>query len=105
MSGSKKCPGCGKTVYFAEKIDGVSQASAGGPDWWHRPCFKCAKCAVSLQPGNFKDHDGKIFCSKCYGAEIKLQGYGYGNSLESFQDHGNAETELDTSGATDYPLK
>lgn len=45
-------------VYFAEKTDGVNG------DWWHKMCFRCQTCKVALQPGNFKEHAGEIFCSK-----------------------------------------
>ena len=68
-------------VYFAEKVDGVDG------DWWHKLCFKCnePKCRKQLEPGNYSDHGGKLFCKRCYATQVKLQGYGYGNSLDSYR--------------------
>jgi hypothetical protein len=68
-------------VYFAEKADGIDG------DWWHKLCFKCnePKCRKALEPGNYSDHAGKLFCKRCYATQVKLQGYGYGNSLDSYR--------------------
>jgi len=93
-SGTKKCPGCSKTVYFAEKADGVKG------EWWHKLCFKCAEpqCKVALSAGNFQDHDGKLYCKRCYNSQFTHQGYGHGG-LQSFTDpYGvHPDSELVTS--------
>ncbi|XP_067881539.1 cysteine-rich protein 3-like isoform X2 [Heterodontus francisci] len=38
------CPGCGKVVYFAEKVTSLGRN-------WHRPCLRCERCQKTLTPG------------------------------------------------------
>ena len=76
--GGNGCPGCGKTVYAAEKMTGLNN------EWWHKLCFKCAKCSTALTAGNWQDNGGKIYCKKCYGLHFANQGYGAGR-VASFQ--------------------
>ncbi|KAL4640777.1 cysteine-rich protein 3 [Arapaima gigas] len=38
------CPGCGKAVYFAEKVMSLGRN-------WHRPCLRCERCRKTLTPG------------------------------------------------------
>eukprot|EP01098_Paradermamoeba_levis_P005495 TRINITY_DN2313_c0_g1_i1.p1 TRINITY_DN2313_c0_g1~~TRINITY_DN2313_c0_g1_i1.p1 ORF type:complete len:154 (+),score=50.16 TRINITY_DN2313_c0_g1_i1:71-463(+) len=56
---SNKCPSCGKTVYFAERVVAL------GKDF-HKICLKCSQCSKKLEPGNFSDRDEKLFCKGCY---------------------------------------
>jgi len=96
--GNKKCPGCGKSVYFAEKLDGING------DWWHKLCFRCSQqeCKKIMGPGNFHEHDGKLYCKRCYDSHFRHQGYGFGG-LDSFKDpHGvHPESEV----VQDPPVK
>mmetsp|Transcript_30438 Transcript_30438/g.76440 ORF Transcript_30438/g.76440 Transcript_30438/m.76440 type:complete len:96 (-) Transcript_30438:12-299(-) len=87
-SQSQKCPGCNKTVYFAEKVVGLNK-------WWHKPCFKCTKCSKTLQPAQFSDHEDKPYCKRCYDNSFRHQGYGFGQSggLDCFPELG-AEGEI-----------
>eukprot|EP00055_Hartaetosiga_balthica_P016834 m.108299 g.108299 ORF g.108299 m.108299 type:complete len:95 (+) comp9187_c2_seq1:62-346(+) len=82
-----KCPKCGKTVYFAEKV------TALGSDW-HKLCLKCTKCNKILANGSFLEHDGNPYCEKpCYQTLFGAQGFGRGGT-ESYQDFGKSKSEL-----------
>ncbi|KAG2467462.1 cysteine-rich protein 2 isoform X2 [Polypterus senegalus] len=55
------CPGCGKVVYFAEKVMSLGRN-------WHRPCLRCERCKKTLTPGGHAEHDEKPYCHvPCYG--------------------------------------
>ncbi|XP_005996726.1 cysteine-rich protein 3 isoform X2 [Latimeria chalumnae] len=55
------CPGCGKAVYFAEKVMSLGRN-------WHRPCLRCERCKKTLAPGGHAEHEGRPFCHvPCYG--------------------------------------
>uniref|UniRef100_A0A6U1XUR0 Cysteine-rich protein 1 n=1 Tax=Vannella robusta TaxID=1487602 RepID=A0A6U1XUR0_9EUKA len=88
LGGAPKCPKCGKTVYFAEKQNILKQD-------WHKACVKCETCNKKLEPGNFSDREGKIYCKTCYNLAAGVAGYGYGNTQSSFQSYGKAESTLD----------
>ncbi|XP_053093397.1 cysteine-rich protein 3 isoform X2 [Pangasianodon hypophthalmus] len=38
------CPGCGKVVYFAERVMSLGRN-------WHRPCLRCERCKKTLTSG------------------------------------------------------
>eukprot|EP00009_Paramoeba_aestuarina_P009183 CAMPEP_0201520454 /NCGR_PEP_ID=MMETSP0161_2-20130828/11364_1 /ASSEMBLY_ACC=CAM_ASM_000251 /TAXON_ID=180227 /ORGANISM="Neoparamoeba aestuarina, Strain SoJaBio B1-5/56/2" /LENGTH=168 /DNA_ID=CAMNT_0047918829 /DNA_START=56 /DNA_END=562 /DNA_ORIENTATION=- len=50
-----KCAICDKTVYPLEKF-------IAGDKAYHKWCFKCAECNITLNLKNFKALDGKIYC-------------------------------------------
>uniref|UniRef100_A0A8C9R959 Cysteine-rich protein 3 n=1 Tax=Scleropages formosus TaxID=113540 RepID=A0A8C9R959_SCLFO len=55
------CPGCGKVVYFAEKVMSLGRN-------WHRPCLRCERCRKTLTPGGHAEHEGRPYCHvPCYG--------------------------------------
>ncbi|XP_043118183.1 cysteine-rich protein 2 isoform X2 [Puntigrus tetrazona] len=55
------CPGCGKAVYFAEKVMSLGRN-------WHRPCLRCVRCKKTLTPGGHAEHEGSPYCHvPCYG--------------------------------------
>ncbi|XP_066552839.1 cysteine-rich protein 3 [Amia ocellicauda] len=55
------CPGCGKVVYFAEKVMSLGRN-------WHRPCLRCQRCKKTLTSGGHAEHEGKPYCHvPCYG--------------------------------------
>eukprot|EP01094_Clydonella_sp_ATCC50884_P001828 TRINITY_DN1137_c0_g1_i1.p2 TRINITY_DN1137_c0_g1~~TRINITY_DN1137_c0_g1_i1.p2 ORF type:complete len:145 (+),score=41.61 TRINITY_DN1137_c0_g1_i1:20-454(+) len=83
-----KCPKCGKTVYFAERQQVLGQD-------WHKPCVKCESCNKKLEPGNFADREGKIYCKPCYNSAAGIKGYsGAGGALDSFKSFGQGESSL-----------
>ncbi|XP_023652112.1 cysteine-rich protein 3 isoform X3 [Paramormyrops kingsleyae] len=68
------CPGCGRVVYFAEKVMSLGRN-------WHRPCLRCERCKKTLTSGGHAEyitrvltpaflyqHEGKPYCHvPCYG--------------------------------------
>ncbi|XP_023686159.1 uncharacterized protein [Paramormyrops kingsleyae] len=67
------CPGCGKVVYFAEKVSSLGRN-------WHRPCLRCERCKKTLTPGGHAEHDGKPFCHvPCYGYLFGPKGVNIGD--------------------------
>jgi hypothetical protein len=55
---NKKCAVCNKTAYPLESVE------AGGKTW-HKLCFKCSVCKITLNVTSFKAHDGGVFCGGC----------------------------------------
>ncbi|CAH2256574.1 cysteine-rich 3 [Pelobates cultripes] len=49
------CQGCGKVVYFAEKVMSLGRN-------WHRPCLRCQRCNKTLTSGGHAEHDGPSDC-------------------------------------------
>ncbi|KAF7690678.1 cysteine-rich protein 2-like isoform X1 [Silurus meridionalis] len=71
---ASKCPGCEKTVYFAEKVSSL------GKDW-HKFCLKCDRCNKTLTPGGHAEHDGKPYCHKpCYATLYGPKGVNIGGA-------------------------
>ncbi|XP_063774832.1 cysteine-rich protein 3 isoform X2 [Pseudophryne corroboree] len=55
------CLGCGKAVFFAEKVMSLGRN-------WHRPCLRCQRCNKTLSAGSHAEHDGLPYCHvPCYG--------------------------------------
>jgi len=52
---SEKCAVCTKAVYAAERIE------AGGKIF-HKLCFKCSVCKMSLNLNNYAQSEGVLFC-------------------------------------------
>uniref|UniRef100_UPI00358F8273 cysteine-rich protein 2-like n=1 Tax=Myxine glutinosa TaxID=7769 RepID=UPI00358F8273 len=66
------CPGCGKKVYFAEKMMSLGR-------FWHRPCLRCERCKKTLTAGSHAEHDGKPYCHvPCYGLLFGPKGVNIG---------------------------
>eukprot|EP01127_Copromyxa_protea_P010956 TRINITY_DN2722_c0_g1_i1.p2 TRINITY_DN2722_c0_g1~~TRINITY_DN2722_c0_g1_i1.p2 ORF type:complete len:141 (+),score=26.65 TRINITY_DN2722_c0_g1_i1:44-466(+) len=81
--GAPKCPGCNKSVYFNEQTMALDKP-------WHNRCLKCAQCSKVLEPGNFSDRQGKLYCKFCYSSVAGLKGYGHGHHNESHVSGGAA---------------
>ncbi|KYR02481.1 LIM-type zinc finger-containing protein [Tieghemostelium lacteum] len=56
MSASNKCAVCAKTAYPLESIVALDKS-------YHKGCFKCSVCNVTLNVKNFKGLEGKIYCA------------------------------------------
>eukprot|EP00027_Filamoeba_sp_ATCC50430_P005050 CAMPEP_0168547286 /NCGR_PEP_ID=MMETSP0413-20121227/3953_1 /TAXON_ID=136452 /ORGANISM="Filamoeba nolandi, Strain NC-AS-23-1" /LENGTH=164 /DNA_ID=CAMNT_0008577525 /DNA_START=83 /DNA_END=577 /DNA_ORIENTATION=+ len=54
MSG-KPCVKCGKTAYPLEAITAQDKT-------YHKLCFKCSTCQISLNLKNYKTFQGEIYC-------------------------------------------
>jgi len=50
-----KCEMCGKTAYPLESINALDKT-------FHKSCFKCTVCSMTLNVKNFKGYQGKIYC-------------------------------------------
>eukprot|EP01105_Mastigella_eilhardi_P007670 TRINITY_DN1925_c0_g1_i2.p1 TRINITY_DN1925_c0_g1~~TRINITY_DN1925_c0_g1_i2.p1 ORF type:complete len:191 (+),score=68.84 TRINITY_DN1925_c0_g1_i2:82-654(+) len=50
-----KCAICGKTAYPLESFNAIEKT-------YHKACFKCDVCKLTLNLTNYKGLEGKIFC-------------------------------------------
>ena len=55
---NKKCIKCGKTAYPLESIEAAGNT-------WHKFCFKCKGCGITLNVTSFKAHEGDVYCKNC----------------------------------------
>ncbi|XP_012683337.1 nebulette [Clupea harengus] len=53
------CARCGKVVYATEKINCLDK-------YWHRGCFHCEVCRMSLNMNNYKGYEKKPYCNSHY---------------------------------------
>ncbi|KAL3316351.1 LIM domain and actin-binding protein 1 [Cichlidogyrus casuarinus] len=60
---TEKCMRCTKSVYAAERME------AGG-NIFHKLCFRCNVCDMSLKLNNYNQSEGKLYCKKHYQDEI-----------------------------------
>lgn len=69
--GAAKCMRCNKSVYMADEV-----LAAGGK--WHKICFKCKECNVSLSSNTVSENKGEVYCDKCHKKLFGIAGYGFG---------------------------
>ncbi|XP_016413448.1 cysteine-rich protein 2 isoform X3 [Sinocyclocheilus rhinocerous] len=82
------CPGCGKAVYFAEKVMSLGRN-------WHRPCLRCVRCKKTLTPGGHAEHEGSPYCHvPCYGYLFGPKGVNIGKVGCYIYEKENAENEM-----------
>jgi len=93
-AGAPKCPTCGLSVFFNEQVMAFEKP-------WHARCLKCAQCSKTLEPGNFSDRAGKVYCKHCYGSVAGLKGYGYGATNESHVSGGAAGVNVNANSVVD----
>ncbi|XP_074652014.1 LIM and SH3 domain protein 1-like isoform X8 [Tubulanus polymorphus] len=58
-SGVKKCSKCDKSVYPMELLKCLDQ-------FWHKTCFKCAVCDMTLNMKNYKGYEKRPYCQVHY---------------------------------------
>ncbi|XP_059146479.1 uncharacterized protein LOC131934271 [Physella acuta] len=63
FGGGDKCGICDKTVYAQEKIE------AGGVPF-HKQCFKCSHCKMSLNLQNYAQAEKILYCKNHYQSEV-----------------------------------
>lgn len=51
-----KCAVCGKTAYPLESVKALDVV-------YHKPCFKCAVCSITLNVKTFKGVAGSVYCA------------------------------------------
>lgn len=75
---AKKCAReeCGKTVYPIEELKCLDKAGSHGYAFlligttyayyfqvWHKQCFKCTVCGMTLNMKNYKGYDKMPYCA------------------------------------------
>nr|AEY80344.1 LASP class LIM protein ML038835b [Mnemiopsis leidyi] len=53
------CAACGKPVYPTEKLNCLDRV-------WHKSCFKCQECGMTLNMKNYKGFEKKPYCMAHY---------------------------------------
>ncbi|KJA22079.1 hypothetical protein HYPSUDRAFT_41203 [Hypholoma sublateritium FD-334 SS-4] len=64
------CARCAGRVYFAEQVKAVNKT-------FHKGCLRCTACGTSLDSRSLRDHEGTVFCARCYAKSYGPQGGGY----------------------------
>eukprot|EP00007_Cunea_sp_BSH-02190019_P009384 CAMPEP_0174232474 /NCGR_PEP_ID=MMETSP0417-20130205/2751_1 /TAXON_ID=242541 /ORGANISM="Mayorella sp, Strain BSH-02190019" /LENGTH=155 /DNA_ID=CAMNT_0015310537 /DNA_START=93 /DNA_END=557 /DNA_ORIENTATION=- len=98
---TQKCHKCGKTVYAVEKLNILDKT-------WHKWCFKCDTCQMTLTMKNYSAVGGVPYCKAHYpapgasdaAAEVSASGTSKPNYQSGVQpayqvaipDHGTADT-------------
>ncbi|XP_039610169.1 nebulette isoform X10 [Polypterus senegalus] len=54
-----QCARCGKIVYPTEKVNCLDK-------YWHKGCFHCEVCKMTLNMNNYKGYDKKPYCNAHY---------------------------------------
>eukprot|EP00013_Stygamoeba_regulata_P023369 CAMPEP_0177658920 /NCGR_PEP_ID=MMETSP0447-20121125/17136_1 /TAXON_ID=0 /ORGANISM="Stygamoeba regulata, Strain BSH-02190019" /LENGTH=148 /DNA_ID=CAMNT_0019163695 /DNA_START=70 /DNA_END=516 /DNA_ORIENTATION=+ len=89
------CPRCGSAPYGDERIFVL------GRDW-HKLCFKCKGCGARLTRGKENEHQGEIYCAKCYGEGFGQRGYGYGKDGGVLSSHARPEKQAQPTYAPSH---
>lgn len=88
FGGSPKCPVCGKSVFFAEKIAALGES-------FHKRCFKCTDCGKLMNTsGDAVDGQGKVYCKGCYAKNFGPKGIGYGVMADTGIDRSKLDKDL-----------
>ncbi|XP_077083467.1 nebulette isoform X2 [Siphateles boraxobius] len=53
------CARCGKIVYATEKVNCLDK-------YWHKGCFHCEVCKMTLNMNNYKGYEKKPYCNAHY---------------------------------------
>uniref|UniRef100_A0A8C5MS65 Nebulette n=1 Tax=Leptobrachium leishanense TaxID=445787 RepID=A0A8C5MS65_9ANUR len=53
------CARCGRVVYPTEKVNCLDK-------YWHKGCFHCETCKMTLNMNNYKGYDKKPYCNAHY---------------------------------------
>ncbi|XP_073437942.1 nebulette isoform X6 [Dendrobates tinctorius] len=54
-----QCARCGRVVYPTEKVNCLDK-------YWHKGCFHCEICKMTLNMNNYKGYDKKPYCNAHY---------------------------------------
>ncbi|NP_001088329.1 nebulette [Xenopus laevis] len=54
-----QCARCGRVVYPTEKVNCLDK-------FWHKGCFHCEVCKMTLNMNNYKGYDKKPYCNAHY---------------------------------------
>uniref|UniRef100_A0A4W4FQ73 LIM zinc-binding domain-containing protein n=1 Tax=Electrophorus electricus TaxID=8005 RepID=A0A4W4FQ73_ELEEL len=53
------CARCGKIVYATEKVTCLDK-------YWHKGCFHCEVCKMTLNMNSYKGYEKKPYCNSHY---------------------------------------
>jgi hypothetical protein len=77
---------------------------------WHNFCFTCGAgdkdgqgCKRTLKRDGYVDHSDSPFCNPCYDKLFKVKGYGYSNTLSTYDktvDSSSTNTQKESTTAT-----
>ncbi|XP_012227464.2 uncharacterized protein Mical isoform X2 [Linepithema humile] len=101
---SEMCHFCNKRVYLMERL------SAEGK-FFHRGCFRCEYCSISLRIGNHtfdrEKNGGRFYCTQHFGLSgtLKTRIDKKKNSLVNKENVPNTMIALDTSDKVKLPLE
>jgi len=85
-STANKCHVCGKTVYPMDRF-------SVNDTLFHKRCFKCEKCQMSLGMGNYACLEGHFFCKPHYEQMFKEKGnYDEGFGRQQHKNQWKQET-------------
>ena len=86
---SKKCAKCEKTVYPVEELKCLEKI-------WHKACFKCQVCNMTLSMKNYKGFDKLPYC----GAHIpKAKATVVADTPENLRLKANSEVIIKTAAS------
>ncbi|XP_044149608.1 LIM zinc-binding domain-containing Nebulette-like [Bufo gargarizans] len=54
-----QCARCGRVVYPTEKVNCLDK-------YWHKGCFQCEVCKMTLNMNTYKGYDKKPYCNAHY---------------------------------------
>lgn len=57
--GQEECANCGRRVYLAERVQVENHV-------FHRSCFRCMVCNITLRPGAHRLDGGQFYCASHY---------------------------------------
>ncbi|KAK7094950.1 uncharacterized protein [Littorina saxatilis] len=63
FGGGEKCGICQKTVYAQERVE-------AGNIPFHKLCFKCKTCKMSLNLNNYAQSEGELYCKNHFQSEV-----------------------------------
>jgi len=92
MSANPKCKKCNKTVYPVEAIKGANLT-------WHKMCFRCKACNITLNLKTHKAHDGWVYCGVHYPPEqTKVTSFGNDRTSDSGEYSSEAHASTASTG-------
>uniref|UniRef100_A0A7M4E3H4 LIM and SH3 domain protein 1 n=1 Tax=Crocodylus porosus TaxID=8502 RepID=A0A7M4E3H4_CROPO len=56
------CARCGKIIYPTKKVNCLDK-------FWHKACFHCETCKMTLNMKNYKGYKKKLYCNAHYFGE------------------------------------
>jgi len=95
---NEKCARCGKTVYVVEMLRCLDKP-------WHKGCFKCTTCGMTLNMKNYAATGGNPYCKAHYPMPVATgvaevapavdpNGYNQGGDQTTQESQGQSSVEV-----------